>query len=57
MQDSALPVDQDSLVAADGPAVRAAVEMAEDESFPLSRPEAVERVVDILVDPPTMAAV
>ena len=37
-------------------AVRAAVEMAEDESFPLSRPEAVERVADILVDPPTTAA-
>jgi pyruvate,orthophosphate dikinase len=37
-------------------AVRAAVEMAEDESFPLSRPEAVERVADLLVDPPTTAA-
>ena len=37
-------------------ACRVAVEMAEDESFPLSRPEAVERVADILVDPPTMAA-
>ncbi|MEA2025829.1 MAG: PEP/pyruvate-binding domain-containing protein, partial [Chloroflexota bacterium] len=37
-------------------AVRVAVEMAEDESFPLSRPEAVERVVSLLVDPPTMAA-
>jgi pyruvate,orthophosphate dikinase len=37
-------------------ACRAAVEMAEDESFPLSRPEAVERVADILVDPPTTAA-
>jgi pyruvate,orthophosphate dikinase len=37
-------------------AVRVAVEMAEDESFPLSRPEAVERVAAILVEPPTMAA-
>ncbi len=37
-------------------AVRAAAEMAEDESFPLSRPEAIERVAHILVDPPTMAA-
>ncbi len=37
-------------------AVRVAVEMAEDESFPLSRPEAVERVAGLLVDPPTMAA-
>jgi pyruvate,orthophosphate dikinase len=37
-------------------AVRAAVEMAEDDSFPLSRPEAIERVAQILVDPPTMAA-
>ena len=37
-------------------ACRAAVEMAEDEAFPLSRPEAVERVADILIDPPTTAA-
>jgi len=37
-------------------ACRAAVEMAEDGSFPLSRPEAVERVARVLVDPPTMAA-
>jgi pyruvate,orthophosphate dikinase len=37
-------------------AVRTAVEMAEDEGFPLSRPEAIERVAHILVDPPTMAA-
>ncbi len=37
-------------------AVRVAVEMAEDDSFPLSRPEAVERVAGLLVDPPTMAA-
>jgi pyruvate,orthophosphate dikinase len=37
-------------------ACRAAVEMAEDESFPLSRPDAVERVRHLLVDPPTMAA-
>mgnify|MGYP001819191862 FL=1 len=37
-------------------ACRAAVEMAEDESFPLSRPEAVERVRHLLIEPPTMAA-
>jgi pyruvate,orthophosphate dikinase len=37
-------------------AVRAAVEMAEDDSFPLSRPDAVERTRDILRDPPTIAA-
>jgi pyruvate, orthophosphate dikinase len=37
-------------------ACRAAVEMAEDESFPLSRAEAIERVRHILVDPPLMAA-
>lgn len=37
-------------------AIRAAAEMAEDESFPLSRPEAVERVATILADPPTIAA-
>jgi pyruvate,orthophosphate dikinase len=37
-------------------ACRAAVEMAEDGSFPLSRPEAVERVARVLVDPPTIAA-
>ncbi len=36
-------------------AVRAAVEMAQDGSFPLTRAEAVERVADILVDPPTKA--
>ncbi len=33
-------------------AVRIAVEMAEDGGFPLSRPEAVERVVHLLADPP-----
>ena len=37
-------------------ACRAAVEMAEDESFPLSRREAIERVADVLADPPTTAA-
>ena len=37
-------------------ACRVAVEMAEDETFPLSRPEAVERVAAILADPPTIAA-
>jgi pyruvate,orthophosphate dikinase len=37
-------------------ACRAAVDMAEDESFPLSRPDAVERVRDILYDPPVMPA-
>ncbi len=36
-------------------AVRAAVEMAQDEAFPLTRAEAVERVADILADPPTVA--
>jgi pyruvate,orthophosphate dikinase len=34
-------------------ALRMAVEMAEDESFPLTRAEAVERVATILVHPPT----
>jgi pyruvate,orthophosphate dikinase len=37
-------------------ACRAAVDMAEDEGFPLSRPEAIERVRHLLADPPTMAA-
>jgi pyruvate,orthophosphate dikinase len=37
-------------------ACRAAVDMAEDEDFPLSRPEAVERVRHLLADPPTMPA-
>ncbi len=37
-------------------ACRAAVEMAEDESFPLSRPEAIERVRHILLDPPVVPA-
>ena len=37
-------------------ACRAAVEMAEDESFPLSRPEAIERVRHILLDPPLVPA-
>jgi pyruvate, orthophosphate dikinase len=37
-------------------ACRAAVEMAEDEAFPLSRAEAIERVRHILVDPPLVAA-
>lgn len=33
-------------------ALRVAVEMAEDETFPLTRAEAVQRVADLLVDPP-----
>ena len=37
-------------------ACRAALEMAEDESFPLSRPEAIERVRDILAEPPLIPA-
>ncbi|MEE8331297.1 MAG: pyruvate, phosphate dikinase [Acidimicrobiia bacterium] len=37
-------------------AVRIAVEMAEDESFPLSRAEAVARTARYLSEPPTMAA-
>jgi pyruvate,orthophosphate dikinase len=37
-------------------ACRAAVEMAEDGAFPLSRPQAVERVAGMLADPPTVAA-
>jgi pyruvate,orthophosphate dikinase len=35
-------------------ALRIAVEMAEDDDFPLSRLEAVERVAQHLVDPPTV---
>ena len=34
-------------------ALRIAVDMAEDESFPLTRAEAVQRVRALLVDPPT----
>jgi pyruvate,orthophosphate dikinase len=37
-------------------ALRIAVEMAEDPDFPLSRDEAVERVAEYLVSPPTTAA-
>ena len=37
-------------------ACRVALEMAEDETFPLSRTEAVERVAAILADPPMIAA-
>jgi len=37
-------------------ALRFAVEMAEDDDFPLSRLEAVERVAQHLVDPPTTTA-
>jgi pyruvate,orthophosphate dikinase len=37
-------------------ALRIAVEMAEDESFPLSRAEAVKRVAGYLADPPKTAA-
>jgi pyruvate, orthophosphate dikinase len=36
-------------------ACRIALEMAEDETFPLSRAEAVERVAAILADPPRLA--
>ena len=36
-------------------ALRMAVDMAEDESFPLSRAEAVERVSSLLADPPEVA--
>ncbi len=37
-------------------ALRIAIEMAEDDEFPLSRVEAVQRVVHHLEDPPTMTA-
>jgi pyruvate,orthophosphate dikinase len=37
-------------------ACRIAVEMAEDDEFPLSRAEAIERVAAILSDPPRVAA-
>jgi pyruvate,orthophosphate dikinase len=37
-------------------ALRIAVEMAEDPDFPLSRDEAVERVAEYLLSPPTVAA-
>jgi pyruvate,orthophosphate dikinase len=37
-------------------ALRMAVDMAEDESFPLTRAEAVARVAGYLADPPTVAA-
>jgi pyruvate,orthophosphate dikinase len=36
-------------------ALRIAVDMAEDETFPLSRSEAVERVAPLLAHPPTIA--
>jgi pyruvate,orthophosphate dikinase len=36
-------------------AVRMAIDMAEDESFPLSQAEAVERVASLLADPPEIA--
>jgi len=36
-------------------ALRCAIEMAEDDDFPLSRFEAVERVASLLADPPLMA--
>jgi pyruvate, orthophosphate dikinase len=35
-------------------ALRIAIDMAEDESFPLSREDAVRQVADYLVDPPTV---
>ena len=34
-------------------ALRMAVDMAEDQAFPLTRDEAVRRVADVLADPPT----
>ena len=37
-------------------ALRIAVEMAEDETFPLTRAEAVERVRTLLADPPTVSS-
>ena len=37
-------------------ALRIAIDMAEDPEFPLSRREAVERVAEILLDPPREAA-
>jgi pyruvate,orthophosphate dikinase len=37
-------------------ALRIAIEMAEDDSFPLARLEAVERVAKHLIDPPVVAA-
>lgn len=37
-------------------ACRVAMEMAEDDTFALSRPEAIERVAHILSDPPMVAA-
>ncbi len=37
-------------------ALRMAVEMAEDPSFPLTREEAVRRVLPLLAEPPTVAA-
>jgi pyruvate,orthophosphate dikinase len=36
-------------------ALRIAREMAEDEAFPLTRPEAVDRVMPLLADPPKVA--
>jgi pyruvate,orthophosphate dikinase len=37
-------------------ALRIAVDMAEDETFPLSRADAVERVASLLTDPPTVSS-
>ena len=37
-------------------ACRIAVEMAEDDAFPLTRAEAVERVAGLLADPPHATA-
>ena len=38
-------------------ALRIAVDMAQDETFPLSRAVAVERVASLLAHPPTAASV
>lgn len=37
-------------------ALRIAIDMAEDNDFPLDRAEALERVADVLADPPTVAS-
>lgn len=37
-------------------ALRMAIDMADDPDFPLSRDEALERVADVLADPPTLSS-
>src|SRR3954447_10254047 len=37
-------------------ALRMAIEMADDDAFPLSRAEAIERVASLLADPPRVSA-